>query len=77
MPDLVHVGVDRPDDRDERHQQDRRERRERHVEPAVDDDHVIRAGLEVEPGASVEERVREVEEVAPARRRSHGPRASR
>ena len=55
-----------PDERHERHQGDRRERRERHVEPAADDDHVVRAGLEGQPGPAVEERVGEVEEVAAA-----------
>ncbi len=65
-PGLDLVGADRAKDRDDRHQRDRRERRERHVEPTVHDDHVVRAGLEPEPRAAVEECVGQVEEVATA-----------
>ena len=66
MPDSIWSVGHRPDDRDQRHEDDGRERRERNVEPAVPDDHVVRPGLERQPRAAVEERVGEVEEVAPA-----------
>ena len=61
------VGDDRPEDPDDRHQGDRRERRERHVEVAVAKDHVLVAEADVQPDTAVQERVREIEEVAPGR----------
>ena len=66
MPDSIWSVGHRPEDRDERHEDDGRERRERDVEPPVSDDHVVRSGLERQPRAAMEERVGEVEEVAPA-----------
>ncbi len=58
------VGCDRPDQRDEGHQGDRREWGERHVIPAVDGDHIVRTEWHREPGAPMQERVGEIEEVA-------------
>ena len=58
------VRGDRPEDGDDRHERDRRERRERDVEGVTDRDDVVRPESDVDPDPAVQERIREVEEVA-------------
>ena len=58
------VRGDRPEDRDDRHERDRRERRERDVETVTDRDDVVRPESDIDRGSAVQERIREVEEVA-------------
>ena len=55
------------EDHHDRHQRDPGERRERNVDVPVQQDHVLVAEPGVEPDATVEERVGEIEEVATRR----------